>query len=132
MSAVSKSRLSWTLIVSMIVHVAVVLLLSTGVIALCLRYKTLNPVKAIEQREEDKKEEAARKKLEEEEARRQKLVERAKQESIRKEEEEKKKDEEAKKDGQGKLVPQVIKDITETSDERPTESGLDNIDDELE
>ncbi len=132
MSAVSKSRLSWTLIVSIIVHVVVILLLSTGVVALCVRYKMVNPVKAIEKRESDKKEEAERKKVEKEEARRQKLVERAKREALRKEEEEKKKAEEAKKAEKDKPVPQVIKDITETSDERPTESGLDSIDDDLE
>lgn len=132
MSSVSKSRVGWTLIVSIIFHVVVILLLSTGMISLCFHYRTPNPWKAVDLREGEKKEEEERKKAEKKEKRRQEIIERAKEEAKRREEEEKKKADKAKKAEEGKPVPKIIEEITEVSDERPKESGLGSIDDELE
>ena len=136
MRSVSNARLGRTLGLSLAGHVVVILLLSLGNLALCVKHKTPNLLRAIELRKDALKKEVERRKAEAAEKRKQELLRKAKEGAAKKAETEQagaKQAEPAPGAGEeGQRVPKVIRDITETSDERPTSSGLESIDDLLE
>jgi len=123
MAAVSQTKLRHTLVLSLIGHLVVVLLLSLGNFGLCIKYRTVSLKSAMEQRDIAAKEMATAQQAEEAAARRAELKAKA--------------DAAAPTAGTtnaktNAAQPKVLQDINEVSDERPTESSLDSIDDLLE
>ena len=130
MASVSRSRLGKTLKVSILIHVVVILLLSLGNIGLCIKYRTVNPRKAIELRNEAEKERAEQQRTEEAEQRKQELQ--AKAAATKGDAQKPKAETEAAATEKGAGTPAIVKEVTETSDLRPESSSLNSIDDLLE
>jgi len=122
MASVARTDLGRPMRISLLLHVGVILLLSLGTISLCIKYKTVNPRTAIEQRNGEAIEKAASLKAAEKEKRKQEIAAKAKA---------------ATDKGTTKAAPngskaKVLEGIDEVSDERPESSSLDGIDDFLE
>ena len=135
MRSISRARLGRALGVSTALHVAVIMLLSVGNIALCVKYRTPNLPRAIALREKARTEKEEQRKAAAAEQRRQEIMKQQKaaaQAAAAKEPESPAQDAEKAAAEGDRPVPRVIRDVTETSDERPTSSGLESIDDFLE
>ena len=130
MASVSRSNLGKTLKLSLLIHLAVILVLSLGNIGLCIKYRTVNPRKAIELRNEAELEKAEARRAAEAEERKQELQ--AKSAAGKGGEQKPQGGEPGGAAGKGGETPAIVKEVTETSDLRPKSSSLDSIDDLLE
>jgi hypothetical protein len=121
MESVARTDLRRPVGISLLLHAIVIVLLSLGTISLCVKYKTVNPRTAIEQRDEAALEKAASLKVAEKEKRKQELAV---------------KDEAKAKAGGGDTKPATKANDPDgpddVSDELPDSSSLDGIDDFLE
>ena len=121
MESVARTDLRRPVGISLLLHGIVIVLLSLGTISLCVKYKTVNPRTAIEQRDEAALEKAASLKAAEKENRKQELAAKAKTKA---------------KTGGGDTKPATKANDPDgpddVSDERPDSSSLDGIDDFLE
>ncbi len=124
MASVARTDLRRPMGISLLLHGSVILLLSLDTISLCIKYKTVNPRTAIEQRDEAALEEAASLKAAEKEKRKKELAAKAKAEAATGKDTTK-----AAPNGSKAKVPEGIDEV---SDERPESSSLDGIDDFLD
>ena len=125
MKKVEESSLGKTLVMSLVIHVVVISLLSIGSFMLCAKYGTLDVSKAYLLEEEAMKEAQAQKKKEE--------AAKKKQEAEKNKPADKKTDPKKPDDKTGdKTESPVLKNLNETSKERPKNSTLNSLDDDFE
>ena len=128
MANISRSNLGKTIVISTIFHIIFIGALSIGYIGQCIKYKRLDVKVAIKQ-------EKARKKQEEEKKRRAELIEKAKaaaKKAAKSKQAAKKQPAKAPQSVKGKKrVPKILQEINEVSKERPKETEVKSLDDDL-
>ena len=143
MTNVSKNSLVTTLGISLIFHLVLLTSFSVGYIQDSFHYKTLTP-KLAKQAEAKEKRMAEMKKKAEEAAKRRASVQAEAEKQVREDNEKREAQQSASpalstsqndipnvKASEEKYVPEILKDINEISDERPTTSDLFSIDDDF-
>lgn len=126
MYSVSKSRMTMTFLLSLVVHLIFIALLSVPFISNCIKYNTLDPSTVIAEINKKKEEEA--KKLDKEKKKAERLKKLQEEAELKQKAETK---ENKNKQEGGKKLSKIEESLQETSDERPESSSLDGIDDEL-
>ena len=130
MAKVEQGSLVKTLVISLIIHAALISVFSIGNFILCAKHGTINVSQATILEEEalkealaqKKKEEAAKKKQEAEKSKPEKDKKTATTEASTK----------TTKNGDNKKESKTLKELNETSKERPKASSLDSLDDDFE